>query len=300
MAHENLSKGQQKLPETDTFFINSDVTSNNEFSFHNEWLVRGVAVTSGGHEFLEKIKRPKRGDTLLLWVNKIGIVAAGTVLDDAPVIVYRGGGVVSPNEPEEYHRMVHWYADLRSTPVSSAEVVVFHGTNPRQAFGALNKGKEAILALIASRVEQNDIHDLLSRGKGRSTEIEILCQARLGQGRYRDELLALWDRKCAVTGCDLEPVLRASHALSWQGATDQQRLDPHNGLPLISTLDALFDRGLISFADDGAMLCSPSLLGRHRELIGLPAPLRIVLREEQKYYLRMHRQRFAFCSAPQD
>jgi len=149
-------------------------------------------VTSGGPEFLEKIKRPKRGDTLLLWVNKIGIVAAGTVLDDAPVIVYRGGGVVSPNEPEEYHRMVRWYADLRSTPVSSAEVVVFHGTNPRQAFGALNKGKEAILALIASRVEKNDIHDLLSRGKGRSTEIEILCQARRGQGRYRDELLALW------------------------------------------------------------------------------------------------------------
>ena len=227
MAHENLSKGQQKVPEADTFFINSDATSNNEF-------------------------------------------------------------------------MVRWYADLRSTPVSSAEVVVFHGTNPRQAFGALNKGKEAILALIASRVEQNDIHDLLSRGKGRSTEIEILCQARRGQGRYRDELLALWDRKCAVTGCDLEPVLRASHALSWQGATDQQRLDPHNGLPLIATLDALFDRGLISFADDGAMLCSPSLLGRHRELIGLPAPLRIVLREEQKYYLRMHRQRFAFCSPPQD
>lgn len=183
MAHENLSKGQQEVTEADTFFINSDATSNNEFSFHNEWLVRGVAVTSGGPEFLEKIKRPKRGDTLLLWVNKIGIVAAGTVLDDAPVIVYRGGGVVSPNEPEEYHRMVRWYADLRSTPVSAAEVVVFHGTNPRQAFGALNKGKEAILALIASRVEQNDIHDLLSRGKGRSTEIEILCQARPGSAK---------------------------------------------------------------------------------------------------------------------
>ena len=66
MAHENLSKGHQKVPEADTFFINSDATSNNEFSFHNEWLVRGVAVTSGGPEFLEKIKRPKRGDTLLL------------------------------------------------------------------------------------------------------------------------------------------------------------------------------------------------------------------------------------------
>ncbi|MGK5039939.1 HNH endonuclease [Janthinobacterium sp. GB1R12] len=88
--------------------------------------------------------------------------------------------------------------------------------------------------------------------------------------------------------------------MSWQGATDQQRLDPHNGLPLIATLDALFDRGLISFADDGAMLCSPSLLGRHRELLGLPIPLRMVLKEEQKYYLRMHRQRFAFCSPAQD
>ena len=83
-------------------------------------------MTSGGPEFLERIKRPRRGDTLLLWVNKIGIVAAGTVLDDAPVIVYRGGGVVRPNEPEEYHRMVRWYAALRSTHVSSAEGLVFH------------------------------------------------------------------------------------------------------------------------------------------------------------------------------
>lgn len=42
---------------------------------------------------------------------------------------------------------------------------------------------------------------------------------------------------------------QASHAKPWRTSSDQERLDPHNGLPLIATLGVLFDRGLIGFAD---------------------------------------------------
>jgi putative restriction endonuclease len=41
-------------------------------------------------------------------------------------------------------------------------------------------------------------------------------------------------------------------------ATDPQRPDVHNGLLLSALWDAAFDRGLISFADDGTVLASSS------------------------------------------
>jgi len=87
--------------------------------------------------------------------------------------------------------------------------------------------------------------------------------------------------------------LRASHAKPWRTSSDQERLDPHNGLPLIATLDVLFDRGLIGFADDGSMVCSKLLASADRELLGLPASLRKSLNTAQKTYLRHHREAFS-------
>jgi len=40
----------------------------------------------------------------------------------------------------------------------------------------------------------------------------------------------------------------------WRESTDEKRLDPTKGLPLVASLDALFDAGLISFEDSGRML----------------------------------------------
>jgi len=96
-----------------------------------------------------------------------------------------------------------------------------------------------------------------------------------------------------VTDCDSEGVLRASHALPWKESTDHQRLDPNNGLPLIATLDALFDEGWIGFDDDGNMLCSPVVEDRHRALFGVPQRLIKIPTPAQVVYLRKHRQLFA-------
>ncbi|MGO7165362.1 HNH endonuclease, partial [Rhizobium johnstonii] len=64
-------------------------------------------------------------------------------------------------------------------------------------------------------------------------------------------MLAQWHGRCAVTSCNLPAVLRASHIVPWREASNAERLDPENGLPLVATLDALFDVGLISFDDQG-------------------------------------------------
>ena len=52
-----------------------------------------------------------------------------------------------------------------------------------------------------------------------TTEREQVIAARVGQGVYRERLLARWDGACAVTGLAEPALLMASHARPWKGAT---------------------------------------------------------------------------------
>lgn len=65
----------------------------------------------------------------------------------------------------------------------------------------------------------------------------------------------------------MKEVLGASHIKPWRLCTDAERLDPKNGLLLMAHIDALLDRGLISFASGGNLLVANSL--RHRTLPGV-------------------------------
>lgn len=293
-AHRGVARLQRSAPKElmKSYFINSDAVSNEKRSYHDEWIERGIAVTSGGPEYRLQIDSIPKGSTVVLHEPKSGVLAAGTALDDRSVIVKRGAGTVSPLESEEYHRNVEWYADLRLNPLPYSEIIRVWGTNPRQAVQPFEKNRNELMNLIHAYAEIADVERLRTRRPGAPTEVDVLVQARRGQGKYRDDLLAWWDGSCAVTGCSLAAVLRASHAKPWRKSTDQERLDPHNGLPLIATLDVLFDRGLISFADDGSMLCSRLLSPIDRELLGLPASLQKPLNARQQTYLGHHRSAF--------
>jgi len=43
----------------------------------------------------------------------------------------------------------------------------------------------------------------------------------------------------------------------WRDSTNAERLDGQNGLLLTPSIDHLFDRGFISFKEDGRLLVSP-------------------------------------------
>jgi hypothetical protein len=121
-----------------------------------------------------------------------------------------------------------------------------------------------------------------------ATERAALIQARIGQGAYRVEVMKLWDGQCAVTGCGVGEALRASHIRPWSASTNSQRLDPENGLLLAAHIDALFDRGLISFDDQGEMLVSKNL-GDVTDFWGLGGPLRRQPSDATLSYLSYHR-----------
>ncbi|WP_082552054.1 HNH endonuclease [Massilia sp. Root351] len=132
-----------------------------------------------------------------------------------------------------------------------------------------------------------DIEDIEDEYRDNPTVQATMVLARLGQGKYRKELLSLWDDRCAVTGCSILPVLRASHAKPWCKSNDNERLDPNNGIPLVATLDALFDTGLIGFDEKGHMLVSKEL--RDKELLkDVPNALRKKPTSAQALYLKEH------------
>jgi len=126
----------------------------------------------------------------------------------------------------------------------------------------------------------------------KGTEVERLVRQRVGQDVYREALLDYWGGACAVTGLALPDVLRASHAKPWaDGESDEERWDVFNGFLLVAHVDALFDRGLITFDAGGGLVIAPRLTVEHRSSLHLSEGLRLRwVAPEHLPFLRWHRK----------
>ncbi|MBB3117959.1 HNH endonuclease [Pseudoduganella violacea] len=276
------------------YFINTDAASNGGASYHDKWLSQQIAVTSGEGKYYSTLAKVKRGDILLMYVNATGIVAAGTVLDDENQTV-RGNATVSPLESEEYHRQMNWFADLREQPISPGAIKAIRNQYPLAAITELQTGLDKIMGLIELRAPAslgNDIETIQNEFADRPTECLRMVETRLGQGEFRTKVLAQWGDQCAVTACHIATAIRASHIKPWRISTPEEKLSVDNGLPLIATLDCLFDRGLIGFQDDGTMLVSAHIPPEQHQVLGIPMNLRRPPTATQIAFLRIHRQLF--------
>ena len=115
---------------------------------------------------------------------------------------------------------------------------------------------------------------------------------RIGQSEFRKKLIASL-KKCPITGIDDIRILTASHIKPWTQSTNPERLDVRNGFLFSPTFDRLFDRGLISFSNDKALLVSDSFSERNLSRLNLSrkriiSELPIIGREE---YLEYHRNK---------
>jgi hypothetical protein len=130
------------------------------------------------------------------------------------------------------------------------------------------------------------------------TTREALVTARIGQGAYRDRILALWQGQCAVTGCAIEAVLVASHVKAWADASNEERLDEYNGLLLAASVDRLFDQGLISFDTQGHLLCRDDLPTAELVKLGLRAGSQLrFIHERHQAFMAHHRLTHGFEGA---
>ncbi len=143
------------------------------------------------------------------------------------------------------------------------------------------------LADTASNKLSEDIHQIEQDKTLTTTEKSILVNTRVGQGQYRKDLIKYWGG-CSITGYQNPRFLIASHIKPWRSASNQERIDQHNGLLLLPNLDKAFDQGYISFTHQGRIQLSEQL--ETPQSLGVDQDMRINLVAQHQDYLAYHRE----------
>jgi hypothetical protein len=125
-----------------------------------------------------------------------------------------------------------------------------------------------------------------------STTRTALIKARVGQGLFKERVGRI-ERACRITFVDNPAHLIGSHIKPWRECTNEERLEGANGLLLTPSADHLFDRGFISFDDDGELLVSGVADVRSLKRMGAdpdspPRPL--AFNRDQRHFLEFHRR----------
>lgn len=143
-----------------------------------------------------------------------------------------------------------------------------------------------------SITETKELEEIESSNKS-NTEITNLKASRIGQGKYRESLLENMPF-CPFTRINDERLLRASHIKPWVSSDNKEKTDPKNGLTLSPTYDVLFDRGFISFENDGSLLVSPFISPMNQKRLeiknGKKINIEIFFDEPRIKYLQYHRE----------
>jgi hypothetical protein len=187
----------------------------------------------------------------------------------------------------------------RSLPDLHASGDTFQATDEASLGRLLRRAAELAMSLPNQAAEHYATEMAkLDANPPSTTEVFALVKQRRGQDLFRAALMDYWGGACAVTGIAIPELLRASHAKPWAKSdtdTDTERLNGVNVFLLCAQLDALFDQGLTTFADQGIPIYSPKLDTETRSKLSLsPDPkLRWITAEHTPFPSR-HRQH-VFC-----
>jgi putative restriction endonuclease len=119
-------------------------------------------------------------------------------------------------------------------------------------------------------------------GLDETTRLAVVA-ARRGQGLFRKNVERI-ENACRLTGITNRSLLIASHIKPWRACkTASERLDGKNGLLLTPDADRLFDRGFITFLDQGEVKVSPRVDGNDLRRLG---------------FAQLVIERFGFAEAP--
>lgn len=140
----------------------------------------------------------------------------------------------------------------------------------------------------AIRLEK-EIEDLHVTGEDK----EAVVKVRVNQGVFRDKLLHRY-HKCCLCNVNLNGLLVASHIKPWAVSTPEERLDINNGFIFCPTHDKLFDKGYISFDDNGKILISEEMDQINQTFCNINSDMSIEVNDKQKGYLEYHRKMFGY------
>ncbi|MCV2894737.1 HNH endonuclease [Lentibacter sp. XHP0401] len=157
-----------------------------------------------------------------------------------------------------------------------------------------SKALNSFIGVLLGGITTSIIDDIESIEKQSASETEklVLKKARIGQGKFRDDLIEEFEGKCPLTGVTEIGLLRASHIKPWSQCTNNaDRLDKNNGLLLAANMDALFDQGYISFDHDGHIIISSALSAHSVAAFGLKPEFQLrTIPDSRSNFLAYHRE----------
>lgn len=127
-------------------------------------------------------------------------------------------------------------------------------------------------------------------------EKAVYKNVRVGQEIFREQLKHVYGYRCCLSGIDdIAPsILIASHIKPWSLAKPAEKTDIFNGLLLAPHYDKLFDKGFISFSDDGKLILSKMLPDHVVQEWGLENKRLRTVYPQSAAYLGFHREYFEF------
>lgn len=139
---------------------------------------------------------------------------------------------------------------------------------------------------VTGQTIADDIDQIISNESIATTEKATLVNTRIGQGKFRNDLISYW-KGCAITHYPDHRFLVASHIKPWKESKNDERLDSYNGLLLLPNIDKVFDLGYISFEESGKIQLSEQL--ENYAALGIQPNMSIQLAEQHQGYMAYHR-----------
>jgi putative restriction endonuclease len=82
------------------FFVNTDAVSYSGESKHNDWIDRNVVLTGGNVKYMHDLARIPADARVLVYVNKLGVIAVGHIQTTDVQIVLPPETVYDSDLPE--------------------------------------------------------------------------------------------------------------------------------------------------------------------------------------------------------
>lgn len=141
----------------------------------------------------------------------------------------------------------------------------------------------------ASKEDLATVEEIVIRTDIGETQKTQIINSRRGQGVFKAQVRQI-ERACRVTKVCNPRHLIASHIKPWSKSNDAEKISGYNGLLLAPHIDHLFDKGLISFENNGNLILSKKI---DREVLNQWAIDKVInvgtFRPEQKLFLDYHR-----------
>jgi putative restriction endonuclease len=299
------------------WWVNQNQTYTDEVSGSFLWSPKKKANGSR-NQFYDFMERVKAGDIIFSYCDTF-IKAVGTAM----------GPAVSAQKPAFEKEIINWANDGWYVPVEFTEVAkkirpkdhidellphlpekyspiqkngnglqsvyLAHVPHPmaKVLISLLGQEYDIIRDISSEKQEEiNCVHQenlIVERTDIGPTMKEQLVKARRGQGLFKIRVRRQ-EKSCRVTGVTDPRNLRASHIKPWKVCSDKERLSGYNGLMLAPHVDHLFDRGFISFSDDGELLISSFLDRTILHRWGIPEVLNVGRFGRQTQFLAFHRE----------